>query len=49
MPVFQGLVNEEQLNALVAYVKSLESSLQPGSAAEPSLRPRARNRSNHKE
>ena len=23
MPVFQGLVSEEQLNALVAYVKSL--------------------------
>ena len=26
MPVFQGLVNEEQLNALVAYVKSLNQS-----------------------
>ena len=26
MPVFQGLVSEEQLNALVAYVKSLNQS-----------------------
>jgi cytochrome c oxidase subunit II len=31
MPVFQGLVNEEQLNALVAYVKSLNPS--PSGAA----------------
>jgi cytochrome c oxidase subunit 2 len=38
MPVFQGLVNEEDLNALVAYVKSLN---QPpsGAAAVPSLAP----------
>ena len=26
MPVFQGLVSEEQLNALVAYVKSLNQN-----------------------
>ena len=32
MPTFQGLVNEEQLNALVAYVKSL-SQPAPGTAA----------------
>ena len=25
MPVFQGLVSEEQLNALVAYMKSLDN------------------------
>jgi cytochrome c oxidase subunit 2 len=31
MPVFQGLVSEEQLNALVAYVKSLK--LSPSGAA----------------
>ena len=30
MPTFQGLVSEEQLNALVAYVKSLSSSGQTG-------------------
>ena len=30
MPTFQGLVSEEQLNALVAYVKSLGGSSQPG-------------------
>jgi cytochrome c oxidase subunit 2 len=29
MPTFQGLVSEEQLNALVAYVKSLSTS-KPG-------------------
>ena len=36
MPVFQGLVSEEQLNALVAYIKSLN---QPpaGAAATPTL------------
>jgi cytochrome c oxidase subunit 2 len=36
MPVFQGLVSEEQLNALIAYIKSLN---QPpaGAAATPSL------------
>jgi mono/diheme cytochrome c family protein len=26
MPTFQGLVSEEQLNALVAYVKSLSAA-----------------------
>ena len=31
MPTFQGIVSEEQLNALVAYVKSL-SQLSPGTA-----------------
>jgi mono/diheme cytochrome c family protein len=31
MPVFQGLVGEEQLNALVAYVKALSPA--PSSAA----------------
>jgi cytochrome c oxidase subunit 2 len=38
MPVFQGLVSEEQLSALVAYIKSLN---QPpaGAAATPSLLP----------
>ncbi len=36
MPVFQGLVSEEQLNALIAYIKSLN---QPpaGAAATPSM------------
>jgi mono/diheme cytochrome c family protein len=33
MPTFQGLVSEEQLNALVAYVKSQS---QPGGAATKS-------------
>jgi cytochrome c oxidase subunit 2 len=40
MPVFQGMVSEEQLNALVAYVKSLsKSQTTPGvktASAEPS-------------
>jgi len=39
MPVFQGLVNEEQLNALVAYVKSLNpnpSGAAGGTTAVPS-------------
>ncbi len=31
MPAFQGIVSDEQLNALVAYVKSLSSSNQPTS------------------
>ena len=31
MPTFQGLVSDEQLNALVAYVKSLAQPV-PGSA-----------------
>jgi len=30
MPTFQGLVSEEQLNALVAYVKSLSKPMEPG-------------------
>jgi len=33
MPTFQGLVDEEQLNALVAYVKSLSAPTPPGTAA----------------
>lgn len=38
MPPFQGIVSDEQLNALVAYVKSL--SPQPrGAAATPNLKP----------
>jgi cytochrome c oxidase subunit 2 len=38
MPPFQGIVSEEQLNALVAYVKSL--SPQPsGAAGTPNLKP----------
>jgi cytochrome c oxidase subunit II len=35
MPTFQGLVSEEQLNALVAYVKSL-SSVKPGATGKAS-------------
>src|SRR5947199_2093604 len=38
MPVFQGMVSEEQLNALVAYVKSLNQS-PSGAAGNPSLTP----------
>src|SRR6202165_5624913 len=38
MPVFQGLVSEEQLNALVAYVKSLNQS-PSGTAGGPTLVP----------
>src|SRR5690242_10856458 len=38
MPVFQGLVSEEQLNALVAYVKSL-SAPPSGAAGTPNLKP----------
>ncbi len=38
MPVFQGLVSEEQLNALVAYVKSL-SAAPAGVAGTPSMVP----------
>ena len=37
MPVFQGLVTEEQLNSLVAYVKSL-SPPPAGAAATPQLK-----------
>jgi cytochrome c oxidase subunit 2 len=36
MPVFQGQVTEEQLNALIAYVKSL-SQAPAGQAGTPSL------------
>lgn len=36
MPTFQGLVNEEQVNALLAYVKSL-SQPPPGAGQSPSL------------
>ena len=39
MPVFQGLVTEEQLTALVAYIKSL-SQPPAGSATAPSLAPK---------
>jgi cytochrome c oxidase subunit II len=37
MPTFQGLVSEEQLNALVAYVKSLSAAGQSGNNANPAL------------
>src|SRR5581483_1263481 len=36
MPVFQGLLNEEQLNELVAYVKSLNPP-PPGSVNAPDM------------
>ena len=36
MPTFQGLVSEEQLNALVAYVKSLS---QPVASSDQDRRP----------
>jgi hypothetical protein len=38
MPVFQGLVNEEGLQALVTYIKSLPAAAEsaPASAAPPS-------------
>jgi cytochrome c oxidase subunit II len=38
MPVFQGLVSEEQLNALVAYVKSLNPA-SSGAAGGPTVVP----------
>ena len=38
MPPFQGLVNEEQLNELVAYVKSLAQA-SPGQTGNPALEP----------
>jgi mono/diheme cytochrome c family protein len=38
MPVFQGLVTEEQLNALVAYVKSLNPA-PAGTAGGPTMVP----------
>jgi hypothetical protein len=33
MPTFQGLVSEEQVNALVAYIKSI-SAVKPGAGAK---------------
>jgi cytochrome c oxidase subunit 2 len=36
MPTFQGLVSEEQLNALVAYVKSLSAAKPAGTSASAS-------------
>ena len=43
MPVFQGLVSEEQLTALVAYIKSL-SPAPSGAAGGASLAPAGRDR-----
>jgi len=37
MPTFQGLVSEEQLNALVAYVKSLSPAQSGGAGATPAV------------
>jgi len=37
MPTFQGLVSEEQVNALVAYVKSLSPSGKSGTASSPAV------------
>jgi cytochrome c oxidase subunit II len=37
MPTFQGLVSEEQVNALVAYVKSLSSPAPGGPSAMPAM------------
>ena len=37
MPTFQGLVSEEQLNALVAYVKSLSKPAEPGAKTNPAV------------
>ena len=48
MPVFQGLVSEEQLNALVAYIKSL-SPAPAGAAGGPSLAPAGTRSQNLKE
>jgi cytochrome c oxidase subunit 2 len=48
MPVFQGLISEEQLNALVAYIKSLSPS-PSGSAGGPNLVPAATKSRNPKE
>lgn len=42
MPTFQGIISEEQLNALVAYVKSLSQPPSPGTAGlqgQPSAPP----------
>ena len=38
MPTFQGIVSEEQLNALVAYIKSLNPP-PTGAAGTPNLKP----------
>jgi cytochrome c oxidase subunit 2 len=38
MPVFQGLISEDQLNSLVAYIKSLNPA-PSGSAGDPMMRP----------
>src|SRR5580698_4725665 len=48
MPVFQGLVGEEQLNALVAYIKSL-SPAPSGAAGKPSPAPAGTSPQNPKE
>jgi cytochrome c oxidase subunit 2 len=48
MPVFQGLVGEEQLNALVAYVKSL-SPAPAGAGGKPSSAPADPNSQDQKE
>jgi cytochrome c oxidase subunit II len=37
MPTFQGLISEEQLSALVAYVKSLSKPGEPGTQATPAM------------
>ncbi len=37
MPTFQGLVSEEQVNALIAYVKSLAPSGKSGTASSPAV------------
>lgn len=37
MPTFQGLVSEEQVNALVAYVKSLSSAKPAGTSASAAI------------
>ena len=45
MPTFQGLVSEEQLNALIAYVKSLnpgESGAKPAVAVPPAVPSKAK-------
>jgi len=37
MPTFQGLVSEEQVNALVAYVKSLSKPVEPSVKTSPAV------------
>jgi cytochrome c oxidase subunit II len=41
MPTFQGLVSEEQLNALVAYVKSLSPAAEAGTRTSAMAAPRS--------